>query len=156
MAIPTAYILPIPTLYTDADMRYDVEDTSKFEPADDTFFRERLGDLWAKHDGGWEEGCTYEIDRLPEGYEVVKVQRRKGGKNARYDYYVWGHGVGLFDRVATFFGHFLELMEYNNYYQLHLQNHEAFHCACKRRGWRLGIQRWVVDVEQLATGGPLA
>lgn len=55
MATPTHHVLPITTVFTDTDMKYDVQDTSKFEPADGTGFREKLGELWAKQDGGYEE-----------------------------------------------------------------------------------------------------
>jgi len=58
--------------------------------------------------------------------------------------------VGVFDRVGTFFWHFLELMEYNDYYQLHVQDHRGFACNCRNLSWRGRVGRWMVDAQEQA------
>ncbi|KAL5339102.1 transcription-silencing protein Clr2-domain-containing protein [Aspergillus crustosus] len=101
-------VIPIDTSFSDGDpTKWPTEE--RFGRPDDTYYRQKLAEMWLKQTGAYEPGVLSLIDELPEGY-VVFDRPRLNNPSIR-DRFLYGHPVGqYYTSTVTFFPHFYYLM----------------------------------------------
>ncbi|KAJ5084807.1 hypothetical protein NUU61_009386 [Penicillium alfredii] len=105
---PNEVIIPIDHSLSDGDMNtWPTE--AKYTMPDDSRWRMSLAEMWLKKTGAYEEGVTYIIESLPEGYGLFS--RPRGTNPSIQDSFLHGHPSGIyFQSRVTFFPHFYHLM----------------------------------------------
>ncbi|KAL4989509.1 ABC transporter transmembrane region 2-domain-containing protein [Aspergillus falconensis] len=103
-----AVVIPIDHSFSDGDpSTWPTEE--RFGRPDDSYYRQKLAELWLKETGAYASGVTAIIDELPDGYAVFD-RPRKSDPSIR-DRFLFGHPVGqYFSSTITFFPHFYYLM----------------------------------------------
>ncbi|KAL4973474.1 transcription-silencing protein Clr2-domain-containing protein [Aspergillus desertorum] len=101
-------VIPIDHSFSDGDpSTWPTEE--RFGRPDDSYYRQKLAELWLKETGAYASGVTAIIDELPDGYAVFD-RPRKSDPSIR-DRFLYGHPVGqYFSSTITFFPHFYYLM----------------------------------------------
>ncbi|RDW70634.1 uncharacterized protein DSM5745_08145 [Aspergillus mulundensis] len=101
-------VIPIDHSFSDGDSKtWPTEE--RFGRPDNTYYRQKLAELWLKKRGAYVPGVISVIDELPDGYAVFD-RPRLSDPNTR-DKFLWGHPVGnYFTSSIMFFPHFDYLM----------------------------------------------
>ncbi|KAL4907321.1 hypothetical protein BDW74DRAFT_148951 [Aspergillus multicolor] len=101
-------LIPIDQSFSDGDKRtWPTEE--RFGRPDDTYYRQKLAELWLKKRGAHVQGVTSILDELPDGYALF--DRPRNSDPSIRDKFLWGHPSGsYFTSSIVFFPHFDYLM----------------------------------------------
>ncbi|KAL2821392.1 transcription-silencing protein Clr2-domain-containing protein [Aspergillus cavernicola] len=81
----------------------------RYSRSDDSYYRQKLAEMWLRETGAYEQGVEYILDDLPDGYAVF--DRPRGTNPSIRDRFLFGHPVGqYFSSTKHFFPHFYYLM----------------------------------------------
>ncbi|KAI9374834.1 transcription-silencing protein Clr2-domain-containing protein [Aspergillus egyptiacus] len=101
-------VIPIDHTFSDGDeSKWPTEE--KYSRPDDSYYRQKLAEMWLRETGAYEEGVEYMLDDLPDGYALF--DRPRGTNPSIRDRFLYGHPVGqYFSSTKHFYPHFYYLM----------------------------------------------
>ncbi|MCJ1394167.1 hypothetical protein MMC18_007045 [Xylographa bjoerkii] len=111
-------VVPIVQGRTDGNSSHVYTGSKRFEFSDGKHELEYLATAWMEDRGEYCSGHTYILDKLPAGYQAIKVWRNPSSANSKsktttqHDKYIYGHPGGrVYRTVGAFYPHFKFLMD---------------------------------------------
>ncbi|KAJ5586803.1 uncharacterized protein N7459_002568 [Penicillium hispanicum] len=139
---PNVVVIPVEDSLSDGSLDAWPKNDGRFDyrMLDDSRWRDALAEMWVQKTGAYEEGITYTLEKLPEGYALF--DRARGTNPHARDTFLFGHPSGIyFQSRVTFFLHFYWLMTER------AQPCECVPCARQARGGQPRKRRTKAEME---------